>query len=451
MFKRKVEQAFGRRTANGVLAPKIRVMSLSNMPPMPPIPPKPKPIVPKKRHRTPKHVLDKWVKDLIARDFVPFESLTVERRDAQAAEPQHFEDGTTNEKWKKSRVNKVSGTKASKLTCQHDYTDFDEGLLNCIWDNFAEIMEAKPEVKWKVQWGHDREPQAAQTHLEFLNSKVGKEFMQKFPSTPKSECVKVEHKEYGFVQSIAMPFGGTSPDGVMELTYADGTVNRHEVEFKCKTSGWYRDNWPKDAWPQKTLYPMKHVGGKVYPISTAYYVQIMWCVIIMGKFDLKDIFKLEGHPKHFQAFKKYMEPHLHKAKTQFYGEDMLDVNVPIMFSVFAPGNVKTPHVGEPEIYKRMCFDQDLQTHRSVMAKCPSGCIQITMVEYDHKFAMKTVQYAYYVWERHWLPRLAMKEHGMLLKNELDVPMNCFTDEDTDSEIESPAESEEEEDEDAEEF
>ena len=427
-FKRK---AYGRLTKGGVVPCKLRVIE----PPSPPKPPTPPP--PRKRKKVPQHVLDRWVEYFVAKKFTPFESLSVKKRDHQANQPQHFEDGTTNEKWKRSRENKVSGTKASKLTCQHDYTDFDEGLLNCIWDNFAEIMEKKPEVKWKVKWGHDHEPNAAATLLELLRSKTGQEFLAQFPTTLNSKIKSIEHREYGFVQSIAMPFGGTSPDGVVHIEYETGQVHRHEVEFKCKTAGWMSNKWPTDSWPEKTLYAMKHIGTNIWPIPLAYLVQIMWCVLIMGKFDLSKIFEVEGHPKHFLKFKEYLEPHLHKAKTQFYGEDMVDPNAPIMFAVWAPGNTDNPHVGEPEIYKKFCFDFELGFHRSIMAKCQGGCIQLTMVDYDHEFAMKTLQYAYYTWRYHWLPRLAMKKHGMLLKNELDPPMNCFTDEDTDSETEDP--------------
>lgn len=427
-LKRKV---YGRLTPNGVVPCKLRVVE----PPSPPKPPTPPP--PKKRKKIPKHVLDKWLDYFIAYKFTPFESVSKKKRDYQAAQPQHFKDGTTNMKWKKSRNNKVSGTKASKLTCQHDHTEFDEGLLNCIWDLFQDFMESHPEVKWRVQFGHDHEPNAAQTTLELLRSKTGQEFLAQFPTTPKSKLKNVEHKEYGFVQSIAFPFAGTSPDGIMHLEYEDGTVQRHEVEFKCKTKGYMKNAWPEDEFPQTTLYPMRHFGTKVFPIPTQYYVQIMWCILIMGKFDLSKVFDVQGHPKHFLKFKEYLEPHLHKAKTKFFGEDMVDSNVPIMFAVWAPGNIKQPHQGEPEIYKRMCFDFELGFHRSIMVKCPSGCLQLTMVDYDHEFAMKTLQYAYYVWRHHWMPRVALKKHRMLFKGEMDPPMNCFTDSETDSETEDP--------------
>lgn len=393
-----------------------------------------------KRHRkrriVPQHVLDKWVDYFIAKHFTPFESVSVDKQTKQAAEPQHFADGTTNTKWKKARVHKVSGTKASKLTCQHDHIEFDDGLRECLWDNFQETMDAKPEVKWKVEFGHKNEPNAARATVELLKSKAGQRFLSHFATTPTGKdrdvcLVDVQHKEYGFVQGIALPFGGTSPDGVMELRYSDNTVQRHAVEFKCKTMGWMYDKWPKDMWPEKTLYAMMSYKAKMLPIPTAYYVQIMWCVLFMGKHKLEDIFKAQGHPKHFARFKEYLEPHLHKARSKFYGSDMLDANVPIMFGVWAPGNVETPHTGEPEIYKKMCFDFERGHHVSVMAKCPSGCIQLTMVEYDHEFAMQTLQYAFYSWRTHWLPRLAMKKHGMLLKNELDLPMDCTADSDSD--------------------
>jgi hypothetical protein len=246
--------------------------------------------------------------------------------------------------------------------------------------------------------------------------------------------------EYGFVQSIAMPFIGTSPDGVMHMTYANGVVNRHTLEFKCKCKGWWRNLWPTGEWPMSDLYKEVHLpNGNVLPIPTEYYIQIMWCSFVMGKHSLDDIFKVEGHPKHFYLFKKFMTPFVKKARERgikHYGEDMLDADVPIMFVTWAPGNTDTPHVGEPEIYMRSCYDPALETHRSVMVKCPSGCIQMTMVDYDHEFIMKVLQHAYYSWRHHWLPRLAMKEHGMLLEGEVDPPMNCFTNPDTDSEEET---------------
>lgn len=430
-YKRNAVQAFGRRTTKGVVPCKITVLDVKI-----PTPPEVSPVKVIKRKRVPQAELDAWLADFVEENFVPFTSLTKEKRDAQAAEPQHFEDNTTNEKWKKSRANKVSGTKASKLTNLHDYTNFEDALVDILWDRFSEIMKQKPEIAWKVKWGHDLEPKAAQTTLEFLTSSAGHEFLSKFPGTPKSKCISVKHVEYGFVQSIALPFIGSSPDGVMECTYEDGSVRRHEVEFKCKTKGWYSNQWPTNEWPSGTLYPMKQLpGNKRFPIPTAYYVQIMWCVLVMGKHSLESLLQIKRNDTHFQAFKQYLEPHLHKAKSKFFGEDMLDASAPIMFTVWAPGNTDTPHVGEPTIYQKFCFDFKLNTYRSVLVKCPSGCINMTMVDYDHDFAVKTMQHAYYVWRTHWMPRLAMKEKNMLLKNELDPPMNCFTDSDTESETE----------------
>lgn len=427
--KRSIVQAFGRRTSKGVLPVKVTVLDVQV-----PVVALPSPAKVIKRKRVPQAELNAWITDFIQQYFVPFTSLTIEKRDAQAQEPQHFEDGTTNEKWKFSRSNKVSGTKASKLTNLHDYTNFEDGLVDILWDRFSEIMKQKPEIAWKVKWGHDLEPMAAQTTLEFLQSKTGHEFLAQFPHAPKAKCIKVEHKEYGFVQSIALPFIGSSPDGVMECTYEDGTIRRHEVEFKCKTKGWYRNAWPTNEWPDGPLYPIKLLpGGKRFPIPTAYYVQIMWCVLVMGKHDLSSLLGIKGNSAHFEAFTQYLEPHMAKAKSMYFGEDMLDASAPIMFTVWAPGNTDDPHEGEPIIYRRMCFDYQLNIYRSVMVKCPSGCVNMTMVDYDHEFAIKTMQHAYYVWRTHWIPRLAMKTKGMLLKNELDPPMNCFTDSDTDSE------------------
>lgn len=144
-----------------------------------------------------------------------------------------------------------------------------------------------------------------------------------------------------------------------------------------------------------------------------------------------------------------MQPFLEGVKARgirSFGENLVDTHVPIMFVVWAPGNTDQPHVGEPEIYRKTCFDPTINAYRSVMAKTTQGAIQMTMVDYDHEFAMKTLQHAFYVWKEIWLPRYAYKEHGMLLHGEIDLPMSYFSDEDEeddDDEEESTDEEEEE--------
>jgi len=431
---------FGRRTASGVIAPKQKQFRIASPPPPP---------LPILRHRIPQHELDQFVEDLVRSKFVPWQSITSTIRDTIMSYPQHFENGQTNPKWKTSRFLQCTGSRSSSLTSQHQYDSFADAMEKCLWNTFEEVMRTTPEVAWRVKWGNTHEPNAAATSLEFLRSKTGCEFMKAFPSTPTIPCTQVVHKEYGLVRSQAFPFAGTSPDGIMELTYCgkDGAscIQRHEIEFKCKTKGYRKNEWPTDEWPQSDLYPMNFVGGKHFPIPIQYYVQIMWCVLIMGKFKLEDMFKIQGHPKHFLKFKEFMMAHLDKAKTQgitTYGEDLVDSEIPIMFVVWAPGNTDTPHQGEPQIYRKTCWDETLQAYRSVMVKCASGCIQITMVDYDHEFAMKTLQHAYYVWRYHWLPRYAMKIKGMLLPNEVDLPMNCFTDEEEEEDVMCSTEEEE---------
>ena len=431
--KRPFRKAFGRRTAQGVkkikntihdIASPIKSTLDSNRPTI-------------QRKIVSQLELDKWQHDFIQKSFLPFQSLTKEKRDAQAAEPQHFENNATNQKWKQSREHKVSGTKASKLTNLHDYITFEDGMLDILWNKFEIKLKRNPAIAWKVKWGHDLEPKAAATSLEFFNSKTGKAFLNQFSKNLTSPCVKVEHKEYGFVQSIALPFIGSSPDGVMKCTYKDGTIRRHAIEFKCKTKGWFKNEWPTNEWPQGPLYPMKQMPNNLrLPIPTAYFVQIMWCVLVMGKHDLKSLLKIKSYSKHYEAFRQYLEPHLKHAKSQFFGEDMLDTSTHIMFGVWAPGNTDTPHQGEPEIYNKFCLNKTTNIYESIMVKCPSGCLNLTMVKYDHEFAVKTMQHAYYMWRTHWIPRLAMKTKGMLLYDELDPPMNCYTDTESDSDTES---------------
>lgn len=414
---------YGARFPSGkILKPKDAPVVL----PLEKPPPSPRPVVDPK-------ILRQYVHDLVKSKFVPWKSITPALRDEIMAEPQSV-NGKTNPKWLKYRGLMCSGSRTASMTGHNMYDTLSQALEKCLWNTFK--------GNWRTEWGNLHEPDAAAATLEFFRSKTGQGFLSKFPSTPKTPLKSMRHEERGFVRSQAFPWCGASPDGIMYMDYGS-CILRHETEFKCRTKGFSKNAWPEDEWPCEDFYPEIFCpSGHYLPIKMQYYVQIMWCVLIMGKFKLDDVFKTK-HPQHFDLFKQFMEPFVAKAKArgiQVHGEEMVDIKVPIIFVVWAPGNIKTPHQGEPEIYRRSCYDPSIQTHRSVMVKTTKGCIQATLVKYDHEFAMKTLQHAFFFWRKLWLPRYAMKQHKILKFKEIDLPANY-----PQPESETETEDEEEED------
>lgn len=379
------------------------------------------------------------IQEILA-EYIPWVTITPEKRDYVMSIPQQLKDGvTTNIKWKEQRRLVGTGSRASSITGYHKYDSLSDAILKLLWNTFT--------GNWRTEWGKQNEPNAAKATLELFQSHTGMDWLRTFPSTPLTQVQRVEHKDYGLIRSQAFPFAGTSPDGVIVIDYTQITL-RYEVEFKCRTRGQHHNEWPTNQWPSHDLYDLTLCpDGNWYPIQIQYYVQIMWCVLIMGKFNLEDIFKIQGKPEHFAEFKAFMESHVEKAKAQgirFHGEDLCDSNVPIMFVVWVPGNTDTPHVGEPEIYRKSCYDPKIKTHRSVMAKTSKGCIQATLIPYNHEFAMKILQHVYYFWKNVWVPRIVWKEKGILQYGEIDIDLNYFIDQE---EIEKEEEVEIKEDED----
>lgn len=381
--------------------------------------PLPRHLKPKKKERAAvdQETLNKRLQEILKQRFVPYETITTLIRDTIISFEQHFADGETNPKWLHARLDVMTGSILAGIVGWSPWSDQIRTLMEKLWRKFRGNAA--------TQYGTDNEPNAqnaTEAYYKSLNGTVN-------PYNADEIQISASIHEVGLVRSIAFVFAGMSPDGILTRTYRNTKTNelrtqRQLLEFKCP----YKRRGVTDHWPAYDLYdkyPIPNVPGQKpsnqeIPVCQYYYTQLMWGGLLMGRHRLKPI--LDKCPE----MAKFMEPHLDNAIAQscgetlddaMCGEDLIDAEHPILFIVWVPCTDVRGQIDVPEVYA----EHAPSNSRHVRTKF--GAIQITDVEYNHDFAVWMLEEVYKFWRFKYMPRMVMKEMGVLLQNELDVPVD----------------------------
>jgi hypothetical protein len=365
--------------------------------------------------------LDKRLKQILKDRFQPYETITTLIRDTIMAFEQHFEGGGTNPKWLNARMDLITGSILAGIVGWSPFSDPIRTIMEKLWRKFTGNVATR--------YGTENEENAnsaTEVYYESLNGTVN-------PVNSDEVQVSAVVREVGLVRSIAFVFAGMSPDGILTREYKNNKtgevrVQRQLLEYKCP----YKRRNLTDHWPAYDLYdkyPVPHVPGTKanklkQPIPQYYYTQLMWGGLIMGNHALAPM--LAKSPK----LDKFMAPHLDKAVDSSSdntmedvrcGEDLIDTDHPILFIVWAPCTDLRKKISTPEVY----YEDPEACSKFIRTKF--GAIQLTEVEYNHDFATWMLEEVFDFWLTKYMPRMVLKEMGMLLNGELDVPLNLDSD------------------------
>lgn len=354
--------------------------------------------------------LEAMLQQILSDRFVPFQSVTPEQRDEIITFEQHFADGGTNPKWLNARMDLATGSRLAGMVGWSPYETVISTLMNMLWRKFRGNAATR--------WGTEHEPDAQNTTEAYFQSLNG----SPNPVNPKEIQTSAVVKEVGLVRSVAFPFGGMSPDGILirefkHVDTGDVRVQRQLLEFKCP----YKRRGLNDHWPGYDLYEKKrvpHVPGtplntKKQPVPQYYYTQLMWGGLIMGHHHVQSII----HNPNVDAaqLRAFMSQCPDAKLNGMCGANMIDVEHPILFIVWAPCADITSEIDVPE-----CYVED-QEAGSKFIRTRHGAIQLTEVEYNHDFTTWMLETVFDFWRNKYMPRLVKKNAGVLLRGELDVP------------------------------
>lgn len=361
--------------------------------------------------------LSQRLKQILKDRFQPYETITTLIRDTIMAFEQHFEGGGTNPKWLEARMDLITGSILAGIVGWSPFSDQTRTIMEKLWRSFTGNVATR--------YGTENESNAnsaTEVYYESLNGTVN-------PVNADEIQVSATVREVGLVRSVAFVFAGMSPDGILTREYKNTKtgairVQRQLLEFKCP----YKRRNLTDHWPAYDLYdkyPVPHVPGTKpnrfkQPIPQYYYTQLMWGGLIMGNHALAPM--LAKSPK----LAEFMAPHLSKAiqlsdgdtlDDVRCGEDLIDTDHPILFIVWAPCTDLCKEIDTPEVY----FTEPEACTQFIRTKF--GAIQLTEVAYNHDFATWMVEEVFDFWLNMYMPRMVLKEQGVLLNGELDVPLN----------------------------
>jgi hypothetical protein len=359
---------------------------------------------------------------ILADRFVPFKSLTKARRDEIITYDQHFSDGRTNPLWLDARKDLATGSRLAGMIGWSPYEDEISTLMNMLWRTFKGNRATR--------WGTDNEPNAqsaTESYFLSLNGTVN-------PANPKEIQVSSDIQEVGLVRSIAFPFSGMSPDGILTRTFrhedtGEVRTQRQLLEFKCP----FRHANLNDHWPAYDLYKKQavpHTPGTTpsrvkLPLPQYYYTQLMWGGLIMGNHAMSSI--LENATVETPQLNKFMDQCDALSLPTRCGADLIQSEHPILFIVWVPCQRLKNEIHTPE-----CYHTDL-TNGSRFVRTRHGAFQLTEVDYNHEFAVWMMEKVYNFWRFKYMSRMVKKNLGILLKGELDVPHTISDSEDEEAE------------------
>ena len=375
--------------------------------------PKPPPVPAAVRAVLSQSTLDKALAILFGR-FVPFQSLTAARRDEIMTYPQHFANGDTNPLWLSARENLATGSRLAAMIGWSPFGNEESTLMDMLWRKFKGNVATR--------WGTEHESDAQNATEAYYQSLNG------FPNPACVHEIQVSAvvKEVGLVRSIAFPFAGMSPDGILIREFKDTRtcairVQRQLLEFKCP----YKRRDLNDYWPAFDLYDkarVPHVPGSPVnslqqPVPQYYYTQLMWGGLIMGHHTLRSILANPVVPTpHLNAFMGQCD-----TLPTMCGANLIDTEHPILFIVWAPCAHICHTIDTPE-----CYHEE-PAACSKWIRTRHGAIQLTEVEYNPAFATWMTEAVYDFWRNKYMPPFVKKAHGVLLRGELDVPVSLHSD------------------------
>ena len=320
-----------------------------------------------------------------------------------------------------ARLDLATGSKLAGMIGWSPYEDEAGTLQNMLWNKFRGNAAC--------QWGTDHEPDAqlsTEAWFESLNGTFN-------PYNVDEIQISAKVTEVGLIRSIAFPFAGMSPDGILTRTFRNVRTKeirtqRQLLEFKCP----YRHRNLQDHWPAYDLYskaktphiPTRKPNNHEQPVPQYYYTQLMWGGLILGKHSMHSILNNPNveTPKLLQFMSQI------QAMPTHCGADFIDTEHPILFIVWAPcQRLKS------KIQKAQCYHVDREA-RSKFIRTRHGAIQLTEVEYDHDFATWMMETVYKFRRYQYMPRLVQKQHGVILKGELSVPEDLFSSDEEHEEI-----------------
>lgn len=211
--------------------------------------------------------------------------------------PQHFEDGSTNPEWLRSRIGVMTGSRVANVA-GHGFDK--EFLKHMLWPSTHSVSRVF------CDYGLKNEDRCEDVLRGYLEARV---------SNPSDPLVGFEIHHCGCVRSRSDRSRGYSPDGYIEERYADGSSAVVLSEYKCPyTKRKYRpppgvslDIYSSDS--PVCLYGPSDVPPKPFssdverqtlPIPPYYYDQVQWGMDIM----LADGF-LRTHPVHCPEMRCY--------------------------------------------------------------------------------------------------------------------------------------------------
>lgn len=352
--------------------------------------------------------------------FVPFKSVTAAVRDEITTYEQHFADGRTNPKWLAARQNLATGSRLAGMVGLSHYERVDSTLMSMLWSTFRGNVATR--------WGSEHEIDAQESTRVYYESLNG----EPNPVDPDEVQIDARIQELGMVRSIAFPFAGMSPDGVLVRSFKNTVtgavrVQKQLLEFKCP----YKRHTLNDHWPAYDLYAKErapHVPGQPpssikRPVPNHYLTQLTWGGFIMGSHTTESILSRPNVPtpklNEYMATCDAVEPTC--------GAGLVDTNYPILFIVWCPCQRLKNAIDVPE-----CYYEDQEARSKFIRTCHGG-IQLTEVDYDPDFASWLVEEVFDFWRFKYMPRLIKKNAGVLLKGELDVPCTISDSEEEDEE------------------
>ena len=384
----------------------------------------PKKIEPKRAQKT-KQELEELLQQTLATKFVPFESLTLARRNEIMTYEQHFANGTTNPLWLLAREYLMTGSKLAGII---GWSPFDRNEIQVLMKLLWIAFRGNPATRWGTE--HESDAQnATEQYYKSLNGLPN-------PKNSKEIQISAVVTEVGLVRSIAFPFAGMSPDGILTRQFkhvdtGEIRTQRQLLEFKCP----YKRRNIVDHWPGYDLYdryrtpniPGTEPNQLKQPLPQYYYPQLMWGGLILGSHTLGSLLqnpnvpasKMLEYVEHAPRFGGSLSPVDLATPT---GTNLIDTDHPILFIVWANCAHITHEVSEPEVYH-----EDVGA-RTKWIRTSSGAIQLTEVDYNHDFATWMLETIYGFWRYKYMPRVIKKEAGVLLKGELDTPVDLESEE-----------------------
>lgn len=194
------------------------------------------------------------------------------------SQEQHLATGEVNELWIRYRKGEHGGKRATGSIVANafgwGYSSIKQLKAPYAWEDLMAISTATKHYarvasemikdiftgNKYTRWGNDHEDDCEEAFAQYHACTIGEGSLKSF---------SIEH--HGLCLNKQEPWAGMSPDGVLVETWADGTVTKNLLEYKCPYS---KKNL--DAHATNLYGPMTDRFGNVYSCTPYYYCQVQW-------------------------------------------------------------------------------------------------------------------------------------------------------------------------------